>query len=212
MLRSSALATTKRSPPTKMPSAKALSLAAASPPTMLAMTFISSGLICIREPLSATCRGESFCAPGAASSPCPEPGEGEEAGPESMVKRGGGGHTSKPDEVAQTLSPATLMMAALSMWPVATRLQVQVSARVLFAAMCCSHRPSAIFSLIYPSVSSHRPLRFSRVWCLHTSCRRKLLDRGQHVSQSCQKVGEGGVRPGGLPCQDMVRRCGRETG
>lgn len=44
--------------------------------------------------------------------------------------------TVKPAEVAQTLSPARLMMAALSMWPVPTRLQI---ASVMFAP----HRPQA---------------------------------------------------------------------
>jgi len=33
-----------------------------------------------------------------------------------------GFHTTKPGLAAQTLSPAALMMAALSIWPVATRL------------------------------------------------------------------------------------------
>lgn len=39
-------------------------------------------------------------------------------------KKGGGRwvRTSKPGEAAQTLSPAALMMAALSTWPVPTRL------------------------------------------------------------------------------------------
>lgn len=100
MLRSSALAMTYRSPPTKRPSAKALSLAALSPLTMAEMAFISSGLTCLHTTKLAI--GLSKYAPTVLHL-------------DSMF-------TCRSVEVAQALSPAALMMAPLAMWPVPTRL------------------------------------------------------------------------------------------
>lgn len=51
---------------------------------------------------------------------------GEEEAPRGAVEGGG---TVKPEVVAHTLSPAALMMVALSMWPVPTRLRGNMLAR-----------------------------------------------------------------------------------
>jgi hypothetical protein len=50
-----------------------------------------------------------------------------------MGKRGGVKPTSKPALFAQTLSPAALTIAALSTWPLLTRL-FQISGKLEFSA------------------------------------------------------------------------------
>lgn len=96
------------------------------PLTMAEMAFNSSGL---------SCSGVTSQFLGRLTRGARQPSRGECVGEEGL-------RTSKPAEVAQTLSPAALTRAALSMWPVLTRL-LRLDGQHLFGIRAGDHDNSS---------------------------------------------------------------------